>query len=72
MSETTERRGHCLCGAIQIAAKTAGNRVGACHCNMCRRWGGGPFMEMRTSFSTARYSSMKSLLSTVSRIRHMT
>ena len=46
MSETTERRGQCLCGAVKITAGHAGNSVGACHCNMCRRWGGGPFMEV--------------------------
>ena len=40
------RRGHCLCGAVTIAARRAANRVGACHCSMCRRWGGGPFLEI--------------------------
>ncbi|MGI9248953.1 MAG: GFA family protein, partial [Woeseiaceae bacterium] len=46
MSDTTEKRGKCLCGSISITAKSAGNSVGACHCGMCRRWGGGPFMEI--------------------------
>ena len=46
MSDTTERHGHCLCGAIQITAKRATGHVGACHCTTCRRWGGGPFMEI--------------------------
>lgn len=41
-----ERRGHCLCGAITVTAANAGNGVGACHCGMCRRWGGGPYMEI--------------------------
>lgn len=41
-----ERRGHCLCSAVQITAANAGNDVGACHCGMCRRWGGGPYMEI--------------------------
>ena len=45
-SDKKERRGQCLCGAIHITATKAGNDVGACHCNMCRRWGGGPFMEI--------------------------
>ena len=44
--DTTERRGHCLCGEVRITAKNASNSVGACHCKMCRRWGGGPFMEV--------------------------
>ncbi len=46
MSDVVERRGKCICGAIGITAKSAGNSVGACHCRMCRRWGGGPFMEI--------------------------
>jgi len=46
IEETTERRGHCLCGEVRITAKQAGSGVGACHCKMCRRWGGGPFMEI--------------------------
>lgn len=45
MSGTTERTGRCLCGAVTVTAKESRNTVGACHCNMCRRWGGGPFME---------------------------
>ena len=44
--DTSERAGHCLCGKVKITAKNAGNSVGACHCKMCRRWGGGPFMEI--------------------------
>ncbi len=46
MSDGTERHGVCLCGAIQITAKDTEKSVGACHCQMCRRWGGGPFMEI--------------------------
>lgn len=61
----TERKGHCLCGAVRITAHTTSNEVGACHCKMCRRWGGGPFMEIecgtRVSFqgehSIAVYAS---------------
>jgi hypothetical protein len=33
--------GTCLCGAISI--KTPDKKsIDACHCGMCRRWGGGP------------------------------
>lgn len=62
MSKTTERRGQCLCGAIRITAREAGNSVGACHCKMCRRWGGGPFMEIdcgpAVSFDDEEYVSV--------------
>ncbi len=46
MSETRERKGHCLCGAIKITATKASNSVGACHCNMCRQWSGGPYLAI--------------------------
>lgn len=46
MTDTISARGHCLCGAVQIEASQASKTVGACHCGMCRRWGGGPFMEI--------------------------
>jgi hypothetical protein len=44
--QTTQRQGHCLCGAITITANQAASHVDACHCHMCRRWGGGPFVEI--------------------------
>ena len=46
MTETIQREGHCLCGQVEIQVKTMSFHVGACHCDMCRRWGGGPFMEV--------------------------
>ena len=39
-----EGKGHCLCGAVKFTVKNMKNSVEACHCGMCRRWGGGPFM----------------------------
>ena len=39
-----EGKGHCLCGAVNFTVKNMKNSVEACHCGMCRRWGGGPFM----------------------------
>ena len=46
MTKTSRRSGSCLCGAVHITASKASNKVGACHCGMCRKWGGGPFMEV--------------------------
>lgn len=37
-------KGHCLCGKVQLTAKAKSLNVGACHCDMCRQWGGGPLM----------------------------
>ena len=46
MSETIEGKGCCLCGAVQVTAKTMSKKIGACHCNMCRKWGGGPLLAV--------------------------
>ena len=46
--------GKCLCGAVQITAVPKGTHFGACHCGLCRKWGGGPLLavecEDRVSF----------------------
>lgn len=36
-------QGHCLCGAVAVIAPDVVD-MHACHCGMCRRWGGGPFL----------------------------
>jgi hypothetical protein len=36
--------GGCLCGAVRFEASDVDTRIHACHCGMCRRWGGGPFL----------------------------
>ena len=46
MSDVTEGRGSCLCGATRFTAKSVSKKVGACHCSMCRKWGGGPLMAV--------------------------
>jgi hypothetical protein len=33
--------GKCLCGAINVRTPDK-KSIDACHCGMCRRWGGGP------------------------------
>ena len=43
-----ERTGHCLCGAVQYTATLPEEGLGACHCEMCRRWTGGPYVSVRT------------------------
>ena len=46
MSDIAGAKGKCLCGAVGFTAKQAVKSVGACHCKMCRKWGGGPFMAV--------------------------
>jgi hypothetical protein len=46
MTDKREAQGSCLCGAVRITAKAASNKVGACHCGMCRKWSGGPLLSV--------------------------
>ncbi len=43
----TEKTGRCLCGAVELTVTSENSKVDACHCGMCRRWGGGPLMSVR-------------------------
>lgn len=38
--------GNCLCGAVRIRSTPTSHRVVACHCDMCRMWGGGPLLAI--------------------------
>lgn len=38
--------GKCLCGAVLVVGTANDPEVGACHCNMCRRWSSGPYFEV--------------------------
>ena len=42
----TTGTGQCLCGAVRFSIESLNTSVDACHCGMCRRWGGGPLMTV--------------------------
>ncbi|MDZ8264680.1 GFA family protein [Nostoc sp. ChiQUE01b] len=44
MSNLSIAKGSCLCGAVSVSTTSMSNQVGACHCSMCRNWGGGPLL----------------------------
>ncbi len=44
MSNDGNMKGSCLCGAVKLNVAIMNKKVGACHCGMCRKWGGGPLM----------------------------
>lgn len=45
MSERAKNvTGGCLCGKVTYVA-TLKSGAGACHCSMCRKWSGGPYMS---------------------------
>ena len=41
--------GRCLCGAVTYTAESVDSHYHACHCDMCRRWGGGPGMGVQAT-----------------------
>lgn len=43
---TKEINTSCLCGAVKINIKNSGSEIGACHCNMCRKWSGSPYLAV--------------------------
>ena len=45
MPDSTITKGHCLCGKVRVQVPNISTRVWACHCGMCRRWGGGPLLS---------------------------
>jgi hypothetical protein len=53
MEARTEHSGSCLCGAVRVTARTRDNRIGACHCTMCRKWGGGPLFAVECESAVA-------------------
>ena len=46
MSDMVDVSGSCLCGVVRITVKKFSKNFGACHCGMCRKWGGGPFLAV--------------------------
>ncbi|PTL93824.1 aldehyde-activating protein [Halomonas litopenaei] len=40
--------GTCLCGAVTLKVALEQQSVGACHCQMCRTWGGGPLLALES------------------------
>ena len=46
MNELAPTKISCLCGAVTLTAKPIKQQFAACHCGMCRRWGGGPLLAV--------------------------
>ncbi|MEH6577835.1 MAG: GFA family protein [Amphritea sp.] len=47
MAEVISATGKCLCGAVGVTVKNINNSFSACHCSICRKWGGGgPLMAL--------------------------
>ncbi|MCK5771108.1 GFA family protein [Algiphilus sp.] len=46
MSESERYDGSCLCGTVGVSVRPDTRHVDACHCSMCRKWGGGPLFVL--------------------------
>jgi len=46
MTAGNVRSGGCLCGSVRFAIHVPEARFNVCHCGMCRRWCGGPFLAV--------------------------
>lgn len=46
MSTQFSAKGNCLCGSVSFEATGVSNKIGVCHCSMCRTWAGGPFIGL--------------------------
>lgn len=46
MAVNNQSTGSCLCGAVKLTVRNPGTSIGACHCDMCRKWGGGPLLAV--------------------------
>ncbi|WP_432698357.1 GFA family protein [Marinobacterium sp. YM272] len=46
MAGDNTQTGHCLCGKVSVTATLKNHNVDACHCEICRRWSGGPMLAV--------------------------
>ncbi len=46
MSNLSVAKGSCLCGALSLSTTSMNHHVAACHCSMCRKWGGGALLAV--------------------------
>ncbi|MEC9260419.1 MAG: GFA family protein [Pseudomonadota bacterium] len=63
MSNPVLLTAHCLCGDSSLTVVPKSLEIGACHCNTCRKWSGGPFLAIESEQVTvtgdkiSRYAS---------------
>ncbi|CAM3675158.1 GFA family protein [Xenorhabdus thuongxuanensis] len=39
-------KGHCLCGAVSVKTNQRIEDINVCHCKICQKWNGGPFLSV--------------------------
>lgn len=41
-----ELQGHCLCGKVRVYIPELSEEITVCHCHMCQKFFGGPFLSL--------------------------
>lgn len=52
-----------MCGAVTVSMTPARNSIGACHCDMCRRWTSSMFMTIPAAPGYAALGPVKTYVS---------
>ena len=47
MSDLDKKVASCLCGSVKIDVDNINPKFTVCHCDTCRKWGGGPFFAVQ-------------------------
>ena len=47
MKDFVSGESSCLCGNVKIRANSISPKITVCHCDMCRKWGGGPALALQ-------------------------
>jgi hypothetical protein len=50
-AEAAPIEGRCLCGAVTVRGTPVRGHVEACHCGMCRKWGGSALLSVQCGSS---------------------
>lgn len=53
MGTAEKLSGECLCGQTHITAEAQNSFFHACHCDICRTWGGGPMLAFEAGNSVS-------------------
>lgn len=59
----SELQGNCMCGAVTVSMTPAQNSLGACHCDMCRRWTSSALMTIPAASGYAALGPVKTYVS---------
>ena len=55
------RTASCLCGGVQLRLKDVPDKMGACHCSMCRKWSGGIYLGFKAEPGTVEITGAENI-----------